>query len=85
MLLDLEGHLEDHLEVRARGAEFLAGQGGEVASAKHDRPGRRRDELENGAAERGLAAAGWTDEHQELTIGKVKTNLMQNFGWTKLF
>ena len=53
------GILEDHLEIRARLAEFAAAQGGEVPTGQDDRAFGGRDQLQDGAAESGLAAAGF--------------------------
>ena len=54
--------LENHLEIRARAAQFVALEVGEVASREHDASGGGRDELEDRAPERGFAAAGFADQ-----------------------
>ena len=59
--------LEHHLEALALRAQCLALQGGDVDAVEDDGAGGRRLEVEDGLAERGLAAAGLPDQAVGLT------------------
>ena len=68
------GILEDHLEVRPRLTQFRALQLLQMLSRQHHRALGRRDELHDGATERGLAAAGFAHEAENLALVQRQGN-----------
>ena len=61
------GILKHHLQVAADVVNFARGAGREIFPLEHHRAGGRREELDDGAGERGFAAAGFADEPEHLT------------------
>ena len=64
--------LKNHLEIGTCGAQFLAAHVGEGSAAEGDGAGGRLDELQDGAAEGGFAAAGLADEAKHFALGQAQ-------------
>ena len=68
------GVLEDDLHVPSQGSQRAAGHRGDVLALEQDLAGRRFDQLHDESAGRGLAAAGFAHEPQDLALGDRKTD-----------
>ena len=64
--------LKNHLKIRARVAQFGAVEMREVFSRENDSAVGRRNQLQDGAAERGFAAAGFADESENFALAQVE-------------
>ena len=64
--------LKNHLEIGASGAQFLAAQVGEGTVAESDGALGGLDELQDGTAQCGFAAAGLADEAKHLALGQAQ-------------
>ena len=64
--------LKNHLEIRAGFAEFPAGEFGQVFPAEDHAALGGLDELQDRAAKRGFAAAGFADEAEHLALGQAQ-------------
>jgi hypothetical protein len=71
--------LKDHLQVAAHIEDFFSRTGCKVFAFEHNRARSGRDELENGSAERGFAAARFTDEPEYLAIAEGKRDAVDGF------
>ena len=71
--------LKNHLEIGTCGAQFLAAHVGEGSAAESDGAGGRLDELQDGAAQSGFAAAGLTDESKYLALGQAQRHVVDCF------
>src|SRR5262245_22699882 len=70
------GILKDDLNPPPQFAHSLRGAMGDVRAAKSDRPCRRLLQLENGAADGGLAAPGFADEAERLACGNGESDIV---------
>ena len=66
--------LKDHLHVAAVGAHAGLRQAGQVLAQPRHRSAGRLDQLQHGAAERGLAAAGLADDAQGFPRKQVEAD-----------
>ncbi|MGY4426760.1 hypothetical protein ACVWY2_009209 [Bradyrhizobium sp. JR6.1] len=67
--------LKDQLHAPAHLAQRLALQGGEVVAVEQHLAGDRLAQLQHGAAERGLAAAGFADQPQRLAARDLEADI----------
>jgi hypothetical protein len=67
------GILEDHLEIAAQRPELALGEVGDVGASELDGSGSRLEQADDGLAEGGFAAAGFTDEAEGFAGSDVES------------
>jgi hypothetical protein len=68
--------LKDQLDCTVELLLLVSGQPSEITAVKDDRTGARRDNPQNGSADRRLPAAGFTDETKRLARVDVERHIV---------